>query len=299
MEKQKESGSVLLVEDASQSASLLKTILEEEGYNITIAKDADEGMECARTEHLDLVISDIVIPGVDGFEFCMNLRRDPITSNIPFIFLSAKGSLADKQLAFREGADDFITKPFEPSELIMRVNALISRSMRYRQEAFTDPLTGLNNRRYFDKKLVEMISHSERYKEPFCLAMGDVDLFKSFNDTYGHMAGDQALIHIATFIKNYLRQSDITARFGGEEFTIILPSTDKETSAYFLDRLRSSLARTTMEYEGIELRFTVSLGVAEFPTDAKTSDELVKCADIAMYESKSAGRNMVTAYQKP
>ena len=288
---------ILVVENSPQTLHSIRRILENAGYGVLTASDGGEGLETIRDGQVDLIISAVTLPEMDGFEFCKKVRESSTTDTIPFIFLTAQGSMEDKQSAFREGADDYITKPFEPEDLVMRVEAGLKRAERYLAEAYTDALTGLNNRRYFDKKLAEMMAHSKRYGEAFCLAMLDVDLFKNFNDSFGHVAGDRALKHLAAIIMYNIRQSDIHSRFGGEEFTVLLPSTDKANSITFMDRLRQKISETPMVDEGREHFFTISIGIAQFPDDSELPDELVKCADDAMYESKSKGRNLTTLYQ--
>ncbi len=287
---------ILVVENSPQTLHSIRRILENAGYGVLTASDGGEGLETIRDGQVDLIISAVMLREMDGFEFCKKVRESSTTDTIPFIFLTAQGSMEDRQSAFREGADDYITKPFEPEDLVMRVEAGLKRAERYLAEAYTDALTGLNNRRYFDKKLAEMMAHSKRYGEAFCLAMLDVDLFKNFNDSFGHVAGDRALKHLAAIIMYNIRQSDIHSRFGGEEFTVLLPSTDKANSITFMDRLRQKISETPMVDEGREHFFTISIGIAQFPDDSELPDELVKCADDAMYESKSKGRNLTTLY---
>ncbi|MFQ5431752.1 MAG: diguanylate cyclase, partial [Nitrospinota bacterium] len=288
---------ILVVENSPQTLNNIHKILADAGYDLLTASDGMEGLKVVREGSVDLIVSAVLLPGMDGFEFCKKVRESSTTDTIPFIFLTAQGSMEDRQSAFREGADDYITKPFEPGDLIMRVEAGLKRAERYLAEAYTDALTGLNNRRYFDKKLAEMMAHSKRYDESFCLAMLDVDLFKDFNDSFGHVVGDRALKHLATIIMDSIRQSDIHSRFGGEEFTVLLPSTDKTNSITFMDRLRQKISETPMLDEGNEYFFTISIGIAQFPDDSELPDELLKCADKAMYESKSKGRNLTTLYR--
>lgn len=287
----------MVVEDSPQMLHLIRTILVKSGFEVLSADNGKEGLRAARENEFDLIISDVTMPEMDGYEFCKEVRKFSGTRMLPLILISAKGSVEDKQSGFKDGADDYITKPFDPSELVMRVNAILQRTARYRQEALIDSLTGLNNRRYFDKKLSEMARHSERYKEPFCLAMVDVDHFKNFNDTFGHQAGDEALRHLAAFLMKHLRQTDITSRYGGEEFTVMLPATDKKRGLHIMDGFRMIVAGTPMEYENEKLHFSVSIGLAQFPTDAEDEKGLLKCADEALYRSKVNGRNLLTGYE--
>ena len=287
---------ILVVENSPQTLHIIRNIFKDAGYDVITAPDGREGLKILHDSPVDLIISAVLLPEMDGLEFCKKVRESSTTDTIPFIFLSAQGSLEDKQSAFREGADDYITKPFEPNDLLLRAEAGLKRAERYLAEAYTDALTGLNNRRYFDKKLAEMMAHSTRYGETFCLAMLDVDLFKDFNDSFGHVAGDRALKHIATIIIENIRESDTHARFGGEEFTVLLPSTDKKSAINFMDRLRQRISETEMVDEGKKHLFTISIGIAQFPDDSEIQDELIKCADEALYESKSKGRNLTTLY---
>ncbi|GMT42402.1 MAG: diguanylate cyclase response regulator [bacterium] len=287
---------ILVVEDSPQMLHLIRTILTKNGFDVIVANNGQEGLDATHSNDVDLIISDVMMPGMDGYEFCQEVRKYGATQALPFIFLSAKGSIRDKQEGFKDGADDYITKPFDPSELVMRVNAMLERTSRYRHEAFTDSLTGLNNRRYFDRKLAEMILHSNRYIEPFCLAMIDVDHFKNFNDTYGHQAGDEALRHLAKCLIEHLRETDLTFRYGGEEFTAILPGTNKDTGMYLMDAFRAKISETVINYEEKKLRLTVSIGLAQSIVDAENSKELLKSADEALYASKTNGRNLTTGF---
>lgn len=289
---------ILVVEDSPQMLNLIRTILMRSGFEVLTAMNGREGLDFVHEHDVDLIISDIMMPEMDGSQFCQEVRKTSRTDNIPFIFLSARSGIQDKVGGFEDGADDYITKPFDPNELVMRVTAMLKRASRYRMEAYTDSLTGLHNRRYFDKKLSEVISLSKRHSISFCLAMLDIDLFKDFNDKFGHLVGDQVLIHLGKFLKTTLRESDFSARYGGEEFVIILPDTAKEKGFMLMDRLRKKFAQSPLVYEGGEYVVTVSIGVSEYPSDSDSVRELLKCADDALYESKTAGRNTVTLHQK-
>lgn len=289
---------ILVVEDSPQMLNLIRTILLRSGFEVTTGSNGKEGLAAVESTEVDLIISDIMMPEMDGFQFCQEVRKNSRTSNIPFIFLSARGGIQDKMSGFQDGADDYITKPFDPNELVMRVTAMLMRASRYRMEAYTDSLTGLHNRRYFDKKLSEMVSLAHRYKKPFCLAMLDIDFFKDFNDKFGHLVGDQILIQLGKYLKQGLRDSDFSCRYGGEEFVIILPDTTKESAFQLVDRLRKQFSETPLPHEGSTYQVTFSIGLAEYPNDADTAREMIKCADDALYESKTAGRNATTIYQK-
>lgn len=289
---------ILVVEDSPQMLNLIRTILLRAGFEVTTGSNGKEGLAAVESSEVDLIISDIMMPEMDGFQFCQEVRKNSRISNIPFIFLSARGGIQDKMSGFQDGADDYITKPFDPNELVMRVTAMLMRASRYRMEAYTDSLTGLSNRRYFDKKLGEMVSLAHRYKQPFSLAMLDIDFFKDFNDKFGHLVGDQILIHLGKFLRDELRDSDFSCRYGGEEFVIILPDTTKESAFHLVDRLRKKFSETPLVEDGGSYQVTFSIGLAEYPTDADTAREMVKCADDALYESKTAGRNATTVYRK-
>jgi diguanylate cyclase (GGDEF)-like protein len=167
------------------------------------------------------------------------------------------------------------------------------------QMAFRDQLTGLRNFRFFSNRLPEELQRAKRYRHQLSLVMVDIDYFKKFNDTHGHQAGNVALNHLAGILSNTVRETDIVARYGGEEFALILPETTKRLAAEMAQRVRHNVEASPVAVAGHHHRITISLGLATFPRDCYSFEQLVECADKALYQSKQAGRNRVTIYSPP
>src|SRR5579884_549858 len=238
---------VLVIEDSSFELDQIKAALEKVGYDFVIANTAVQGLKLAREVLPDLILLDMVLPDMNGREACRNLRTQENLRGIPIIIVTVKGKTEDKVLGLTEGATDYVTKPFEPSELKARVDAalrmkrlqdeLIEKNKALAQKnqeyqvllkqmqtlAITDPVTGLFNRRYFQEVLSQEFSRAQRYCTPFSCLMIDVDQFKQINDTFGHEAGDKVLEELAKLIQIEIRKVDLAARYGGDELAILLP----------------------------------------------------------------------------
>jgi diguanylate cyclase (GGDEF)-like protein len=290
-------GVILVVEDSPATATLLELKLREEGYNVVMSANAVDAMDKLCDFSPDLILSDIMMPEMDGFELLQKIRSETVRGDIPFIFISAKNSTEDKLRGFDLGGDDYITKPFQVDELIARVRVSIKRSERMRRESATDFLTNAFNRRAMENRLAVELQRSQRFGRAFTVAMVDIDHFKKFNDANGHLVGDEALRAVARQIQAQLRDIDVVARFGGEEFFVIMPETNKASAYKAMDRVRNAIVSTRLQgANGADIGVTVSVGVAEFPYDGIDAEALKKAADMAMYQSKSDGRNRVTAY---
>jgi len=280
---------VLVVEDEEHMRALLKYNLGKENYDIDTAKDGLEGLEEVKKQKPDLIISDIMMPKMDGYEFCKTLRDDPKTKTIPFIFLTAKGQLPDKVEGLRTGADDYITKPFIPKELIEMVNARLKRVEVYKKMADMDELTGLCNRRAIQEHLTAEIIRARRLDIPVSIGFMDIDLFRKINERFGHPIGDEVLKKLAETIRGSIEKEDIAGRWGGEEFVMIFPAKTKEQAVDRIEDIRGRIGKLEFQQKGLSI--TVSIGVAGFPKDAQNSDELVENADKALYRAKSTGRD--------
>lgn len=290
-------GVILVVEDSPATAKLLELKLTEEGYNVVMSSNAVDAMDKLCHFSPDLVLSDIMMPEMDGFELLQKIRLETVRADIPFIFISAKNSTEDKLRGFDLGGDDYITKPFQVDELIARVRVSIKRSERMRRESATDFLTNAFNRRAMENRLAVELQRSQRFGRVFTVAMLDIDHFKKFNDANGHLVGDEALRAVARQIQAQLRDIDVVARFGGEEFFVIMPETNKANAYKAMDRVRNAIVSTRLPgANGADIGVTVSVGIAEFPYDGIDAEVLKKAADMAMYQSKSDGRNRVTVY---
>lgn len=290
-------GNILVVEDSPATSKLIEIKLLEEGFNVVTTTNAVEALDKLWDFSPDLIIADVMMPDMDGFDFLKKVRSEMFRSDIPFILLSAKSSVEDKVRGFELGTDDYVTKPFQIKELIARIKTNLDRSERIRKESSTDFLTGMLNRRAMDNRLKVELHRSRRFGRVFSMAMIDIDHFKELNDTNGHLIGDDVLRSVAKTIQSYLRDIDIVARYGGEEFLVIMPETERDNACQAMERIRKEIAeRRLFTSEGKTVGTTVSAGVSQFPEDGMEAETLIRAADTAMYQSKSDGRNRVTVY---
>lgn len=286
---------ILVVDDSRVVRETISGGLKKAGYNVLTAENGSEGLELVKQSVPDLIISDIVMPEMDGMEFLKALREDPKTEAIPLIFLTAIDEMDNKIMGFQAGADDYITKPVKIEELLVRVAAKLERMKFLRERADLDGLTGLYNRRYFDEKLSEVTTYFRRYESPLSLSIMDIDHFKKVNDNYGHPVGDFVLRELAKITKKNIRDTDIAARYGGEEFAIIMPQTAKFNAYVAMERLRSTIeSHKFVEPEKkLGLSITVSIGITQFLPQHDGLIELIERADGALYKAKKNGRNRV------
>lgn len=288
---------ILIVDDESHMLELLRYNFKKEGYEVAVASDGAEGVESVKKEKPDLIISDVMMPRMDGIEFCKALREKEETNSIPFIFLTAKGQLPDKITGLKTGADDYITKPFIPRELIEMVNTRLKRISVYKEKAEIDELTNIYNRKYFKDKLASDLSKAERLGIPLALGFIDIDRFGEVNDRYGHPVGDIVLRDLAGVMKRLVSGENTLARYGGEEFVVIMPVSREDEDLKLMEEICRRVEDARFSYSGkeIELKVTVSIGVAFFPRDAKDADSIISAADRALYIAKNGGRNRVAA----
>ena len=287
---------ILVVDDDPNQRMLVRLRLEAEGYRVREASDGEEALESIREEQPGVVLLDVMMPRMDGHETSKAIKTNPLTEHIPIIMLTAKGDVRDRVDGLDKGADDYLSKPFDPRELVARVRA----SMRVKElqdqlkeMAVRDELTSLHNRRYFDQVIVGEISRARRYKRDLCCLMVDVDHFKQVNDTFGHDAGDVVLSAMGKLLKKDMRTTDTVARYGGEEFVILLPETDVPGAAVCAERILDTVREYEFGVDGLG-PVTVSIGVAPLDLEGdKTGEETVEEADQALYEAKHAGRNCV------
>ncbi len=291
---------ILAIDDSPDIHQLLRVRLKHLDVQLDSALNGIEAMQKIESEHPDLILLDVCMPDVSGFELCKSIKARPDSSNIPIIFLTGASEVKQKVMGFEVGAVDYIEKPFEPEELTARVRAAL-RSKRYfdmlAQRAMLDGLTGLWNRTHFDQRLLEEVAGSQRYDRPLSLVMLDVDRFKSINDSYGHPFGDEVLQSVGDVMIKNARTSDSACRYGGEEFTIILRETDVEGAVVFAERLRAQIEALKFKHKGQPVKVTASFGVSantlcRNPCNL-TKAWLVDSADRALYQAKQTGRNRV------
>jgi diguanylate cyclase (GGDEF)-like protein len=286
--------SVLVVDDDPDKRMLLMVALQMAGYEVRTANDGEEGLLAVESYQPDLIITDVMMPKMDGYELARRVRANPITRFVPIIIqTAARNDAQDQRRGSEVGALGYITDPTDIDLLLARARTLLDFK-RYldtcEEEAFTDHLTGLANRRRFERQLEREVSRTLRYSRPFCLLLLDIDNFKEVNDTYGHDAGDEAIRRLALTLQAGTRGIDLAARIGGEEFAVILPETEFEGGVDVAERLRVAIRETEIPLAG---RITASFGVGEFPLCAATGRELMTLADVALYEAKRQGRDRV------
>ena len=287
---------ILIVDDTVTNLDILSDLLCE--YDVIEATNGKDALEIVEEDSIDLILLDIMMPEMDGYEVCEKLQSNPKTKNIPIIFITAKTDEASIVKAYDIGGADYVTKPFLPKELLSRVKKELQIQDMMNELKFlasTDPMTKLYNRRYFSKIALHTLDLAKREKKPLSLIMLDIDKFKNVNDTYGHSVGDEVIIHLANEIKSNQRKSDISARFGGEEFLILLPNTDIDGAKVVAQNLRKAVESAKIIYDGKNtLHYTISLGVSQMDLDTnQTIEDGIKLADDALYEAKESGRNKV------
>lgn len=307
---------ILIVDDDANSRLLLSTLLAAEGYTVQQARSGEEALDWCQRHTPCAVILDVRLPGINGFEVCRRLKSDERGLFLPIVMATALRGNEQRIMGVEAGADDFIGKPYNRVELATRIKSLLRIQKLHRaleekvseleaakeklsRLAVTDGLTGLFNYRAFQTQLRLELSRSRRFALPLSLLMIDIDHFKRFNDQYGHPAGDRLLQLLAKLFKSNLRDVDVPVRYGGEEFAVILPGTDKGAATTVAEKLRRLVAEiplTAEGFSGTNRRVTISLGVATHPQDATNEELLIRLADEALYEAKKNGRNQWQAH---
>jgi two-component system cell cycle response regulator len=305
---------LLLIDDSEAQSTQIKLSLERLGYQVECARSGVEGLKLARTSRPDLVLLDVVMADIDGFAVCRWLKVNAETRDIPVIMLTVRTALVDRVEGLNIGADDYLAKPFQDEELEARIFAALRvkavhtelrerntqlESMLHHVEALaiTDPLTGLYNRRRFADVLKREFAVTKRYKNTLSCLMIDLDHFKRVNDRYGHDAGDQVLKEVARCLLETLREVDLTARFGGEEFAVLLPHTGKREALIAAERVRTVVSKAEFIFNEDKLRLTTSIGVSgNIDVLSGDPEDLVRAADFALYEAKRLGRDRVVLF---
>ncbi len=301
-EEGREASHILVIDDEEIIRNLLTDVLAEAGYEVTAVASAEEALKRVKEIPFEVVITDLKMPGMDGIEVLRKVKK--VDSDISVIVITGYATVETAVEAMREGAYDYLSKPFNMAEIRIVVGKAVERRALikgvrkkdyYKALAITDGLTGIYNHRYFYELLERELVRTQRYPQSVSLLMIDIDDFKSYNDARGHLAGDEILRKVALVLSRAVRQVDIVARYGGEEFGIILPQADKEGASTLARRLRGIMEKTKFEGEEVLPRghLTISLGVATYPEDAKSREELIQRADEALYEAKRLGKNRV------
>ncbi|MBF2001620.1 MAG: diguanylate cyclase [Synechococcales cyanobacterium M58_A2018_015] len=322
---------LLIVDDHLDNLEVLATILRQGGYRVREAANGAAALDAIQVETPDLVLLDINMPHMSGYDVCAQIKADPKTAAIPVIFLSALSDVDEKVKAFATGGADYITKPFQTSEVLARVqyqliirqqqqrlseqNHRLQQEILHRQQveaalrqanaklqhlALLDSLTQIANRRRFDEYLQQEWQRLQRKETPLSLILCDIDFFKRYNDRYGHQAGDACLKQVTRALQQVVKRStDLIARYGGEEFAIILPDTDHGGAVVVAQQIRDVVRQLQIPHRGSDVAnwVTLSLGIAcMIPTPAHSPRNLVEAADQALYSAKQNGRDCYHLY---
>jgi diguanylate cyclase (GGDEF)-like protein len=302
--------SILLAEDDPVSLKLLEKILSKAGHRVTSVSNGRLAFERLQEEFFSVVLTDWVMPAMDGLELCRAIRKKVHKGYVFIILLTSRDSKRDIVAGLEAGADDYLTKPIDPAELLARLNTALriirlEQSLRLANEeirklSITDSLTGSYNRGFLMEQLPHEIKRARRYHHPTAMILCDLDHFKAVNDTYGHQAGDRVLAEFVRLIRNLLRDKiDWIARYGGEEFFIVLPETDLEGGIKVAQRICACLPEHKIRIDDQQIHITASFGVTGF--DRRTPDSSVnaRCiisqVDHYLYQAKQRGRNRVVA----
>jgi len=289
---------ILAIDDSQMDLFLLKKYLFEMGFDVFLADNGQKGIDAAINEKPDIILLDVMLPDVDGFEVCKKLKNDTATTNIPVIFISGNNDPCDKAEGINAGAVDYITKPFDPGELKARVESVLRSIIleeKIRLLANTDELTGLDNRRHFFDILERELFSGRIKGKSLCMMMIDIDHFKRVNDTYGHLAGDRILKQMGKILKENTYPLDVVGRYGGEEFVILMPETSPSKAAKAAEKLRVLIDGHYWDIGKESISVTVSIGIASI--DSGNSHDLIKKADEALYRAKEQGRNRVVCWE--
>ncbi|HHW23771.1 MAG TPA: response regulator [Clostridiaceae bacterium] len=291
-------GKILIIDDDTAVLKLLENAFTLEGYKVYICDDSVAAMENIAAIKPNIIILDIMMPEMNGYEILEKIRSKPEYADIYIIILSSKSDVADRIQGIKAGADDYITKPFAIGEAIARVEMIMRRSKYYKEKLLKDCLTGAYSRYYFNLRISEETERYRRSGTIFSIALLDMDHYKEINDQFGHYAGDLVLKELAAFIGRNIRKSDSIYRYGGDEFIIIFPGTDCNKAYEIIERLRKEFVNKPVSINGKELYVTFSAGIKQITGKEKSVEQLVIDADKAMYQAKKSGRNKVMIYEE-
>ena len=290
--------SILVVDDVESNILALSRILRSE-YTIYTATNGKDALIEAEEHTPDVILLDIIMPEMDGYQVLASLREMEKTRSIPVIFITGLSDTEEEELGLTLGAADYISKPFSPTIVRLRVQnqvKILNQLRTIEKLSMIDQLTAVPNRRGFDYQANKEWVRAMRDKTPLSILLVDVDKFKGFNDTYGHSQGDAVLSMVAVALNKSLnRRSDYIARWGGEEFVVLLPNTDRPGSVEVAERMRANVANTAIRLpDGSETHITISIGVsAQTPAQDSLMEDFFVRADMALYRAKETGRNRV------
>jgi diguanylate cyclase (GGDEF)-like protein len=297
---------VLIVQAEQSERAFQRSLFADAGMSVFEAASGAEALDFLITDRPDLVVLGRTLPDMDGLELLPRFKSSELDF-VPVLVASHRGETAERVRGLQLGADDYIPRPCDPAEFLARARALLRTKqthdrirklqMTLEQMVVSDPLTGLHNRRYLMDRLVQEMQRSDRHGEPLAFALIDLDGFKPINDQFGHVLGDKVLRAVGNVISKSVRVSDVAARYGGDEFGIILPQTPPEGAMRVCERLLRAISELVLQDEsGRSCKVTASLGLAYYPADdVDTPEDLVHSADGALYGAKRSGKNRYSA----
>jgi two-component system, cell cycle response regulator len=303
-------GRILVVDDNRDNADVIALRLRLHGYLADVVTRGEAALRAVEASPPDLILLDVMLPDLEGYEVARRIKNDPTLPFIPIILVTARDSTSDKVAGLNAGADDYLTKPINFPELEARVRSMLrikrlqdeleQKNQELQQLSISDGLTGLFNHRHIRRLMKEEFERAKRTREPVAVAMLDLDHFKAVNDTYGHQAGDRVLQELADILRDTAREIDKLGRYGGEEFMVLLPDTGLNEATIFVERVRERVARQRFAADRVpDLTMTLSAGVAAYPpARAREPDALVHLADQALYAAKRRGRNRVVRFDQ-
>lgn len=291
---------ILIVDDEISNIEIMNAVLEDD-YEVCFATSGQQALDTARAAQPDLVLLDVLMPGIDGFEVCRRLKADALLADIPVIFTTGLGDTEDEMRGLSLGAIDYVTKPIQPAVLRARVGNHVELK-RLRDQlatmAVTDALTGLSNRRHLEGTLQTEARRLARTGDWMSVIMLDIDFFKQFNDTYGHPAGDRCIAMVAAALARAVKRvTDLSARYGGEEFACVLPGTDPKGAKLVAQEIRLQIQSLNIPHERSQISpfITVSIGVASARClPDMVPDQWISEADRQLYQSKQTGRDRIS-----
>jgi len=295
---------LLIVEDCPTDAKLIKSLLNSLACSILTAHSGEEALSICNNHKIDIMILDMLLPGLDGYEVVKRVKENVSTQGTQIIVVTCLQDIESKIKGFEFGVDDYLVKPINFNEFRARVNSLIKKKAYHDklmgnfevavQAAITDKLTGIYNRGYFEHYLKNELKRADRHHYPVSLLMLDIDNFKLVNDRHGHLAGDKLLKETAVKLDQNIRDIDFLARFGGDEFAIILPYTQKESAVALAERIKVAIENCAVAVsDQVSLTLSMSIGVADYAPGVDTAQDVIQKSDKALYTAKFNGKNKV------